>query len=72
VVGPAYHALDLTLGKTFPIKEQVRAEFGAEAFNVTNTPSLMAPNTNFGNAAFGTITRAFDPRVFELVMKVHF
>jgi Carboxypeptidase regulatory-like domain/TonB dependent receptor len=72
VVGPAYRALDVMFGKTFPIREQVRAEFRAEAFNVTNTPSLMAPNTSFGNAAFGTITRAFDPRVFEFVMKVHF
>ena len=72
VVGTSYRALDVMLGKTFPIKEQVQAEFRAEAFNVTNTPSLMAPNTSFGNAAFGTITRAFDPRVFEFVMKVHF
>jgi len=72
VVGPSYRALDVMLGKTFPIKEQVQAEFRAEAFNVTNTPSLMAPNTSFGNAAFGTITRALDPRVFEFVMKVHF
>jgi len=72
VVGPAYRALDIMLGKTFPVKEQVRLEFRAEAFNVTNTPSLMAPNVNFGNAAFGTITRAFDPRVFEFVLKVHF
>jgi len=72
VVGPSYRALDVMLGKTFPISESVRAEFRAEAFNVTNTPSLMAPNVNFGNAGFGTITRAFDPRVFEFVTKVHF
>jgi hypothetical protein len=72
VVGPAYRTFDAMVGKTFPIKEQVRAEFRAEAFNVTNTPSLMAPNTSFGNAAFGTITRAYDPRVFEFVVKVHF
>jgi hypothetical protein len=72
VVGPAYRTLDVMLGKTFPIREAVRLEFRAEAFNVTNTPSFMAPNTSFGNAAFGTITRAFDPRVFEFVMKMHF
>jgi len=72
VVGPAYRALDVMLGKTFPIKEQVRAELRAELFNVTNTPSLMAPNTSFGNAAFGTITRSYDPRVLEFVLKVHF
>ena len=72
VVGPGYQTLDVMLGKTFPITEQNAAEFRAEAFNVTNTPPLAAPNTSFGNAAFGTITRALDPRVFEMVMKLHF
>ena len=72
VVGPGYRTLDVMLGKTFPISEQLRAEFRAEAFNVTNTPPLTAPNTSFGTAAFGTITRALDPRVFEFVVKLHF
>jgi hypothetical protein len=72
VVGPAYRTLDAVVGKTFPIREQVGFEFRAEAFNVTNTPSLMAPNTSFGASAFGTITRAYDPRVFEFVTKLHF
>ena len=72
VVGPGYQTLDVVLAKIFPIKEQFRAEFRVEAFNVTNTPPLTAPNTSFGTAAFGTITRAFDPRVFELVLKLHF
>src|SRR5439155_13204400 len=71
VAGPAYRALDVMLGKTFPIKDQIRVEFRAESFNVTNTPSLMAPNVSFENVAFGTITRAFDPRVFELALKLH-
>ena len=72
VVGPGYRALDVMLGKTFQINEALRAELRAEAFNVTNTPSLGAPNTSFGTTAFGTITRAFDPRVFEFALKVHF
>jgi hypothetical protein len=72
VVGPGYRTLDVMLGKSVPISEAVRAEFRAEAFNVTNTPQLTAPNTSFGNAAFGTITRALDPRVFEIVLKIHF
>jgi hypothetical protein len=72
VVGPEYGSLDLMLGKTFSIREPIRVEIRAEAFNVTNTPPLTAPNTSFGTAAFGTITRALDPRVFELVLKVHF
>ena len=72
VVGPGYRTLDVMLGKTFSISERLRVEFRAEAFNVTNTPQLTAPNTSFGTAAFGTITRALDPRVFEFVLKLHF
>ena len=45
VVGPDYRVMDVMVGKTFPIREQIRAEFRAEAFNVTNTPPLAAPNT---------------------------
>jgi hypothetical protein len=60
------------VGKTFSITEKLRAEFRAEAFNILNTPPLGNPNGSFGNAAFGTITTALDPRVFELVMKLHF
>jgi hypothetical protein len=52
--------------------ERVRADFRAEVFNLTNTPPLGNPNGSFGNAAFGSITTALDPRVFELVLKLHF
>ena len=44
----------------------------AEAFNVSNTPPLNDPNGSFGSAAFGSITSAGNPRVFEFVAKVHF
>ena len=72
VVGPGYRTLDVMLGKTFPLADHWRAEFRAEAFNVTNTPPLGNPNGSFGNPAFGTITTALDPRVFEFVLKLHF
>jgi hypothetical protein len=72
VVGPGYRALDVMLGKTFPVSERVRMEFRAEAFNVLNTPPLGNPNGSLGNPAFGTITTALDPRVYELVVKLHF
>ncbi|HYP08571.1 MAG TPA: TonB-dependent receptor [Bryobacteraceae bacterium] len=72
VVGPSYRTLDLMVGKTFDVGERMKAEFRAEAFNVTNTPPLGNPNGTFGGAAFGTITTAGDPRVYELVMKVRF
>jgi hypothetical protein len=72
VVGPGYTTLDVMLGKTIALRERMRLEIRAEAFNALNTPPLGNPNGNFGNVAFGTITTALDPRVYELVMKLHF
>lgn len=72
VVGPGYSTLDLMVGKTIALRERMRLEIRAEAFNALNTPPLGNPNGSFGNAAFGTITTALDPRVYELVMKLHF
>jgi hypothetical protein len=72
VVGPGYSTADVMLGKSFALTERVRAEFRAEAFNVTNTPPLGNPNGSFGTAAFGSITTALDPRVFEVVVKLQF
>jgi hypothetical protein len=72
VAGPGYKTLDVMLGKSFTIGERRRAEVRAEAFNATNTPPLGNPNGSFGNAGFGTITTALDPRVFEVVLKLHF
>ncbi|MEP6961161.1 MAG: carboxypeptidase regulatory-like domain-containing protein, partial [Acidobacteriota bacterium] len=72
VVGPAYRVADVMIGKTFTLTERLRAEFRAEAFNVTNTPPLGNPNVSFGNTAFGSITTALDPRVFEFVLKFQF
>ncbi|HYL73879.1 MAG TPA: carboxypeptidase-like regulatory domain-containing protein [Bryobacteraceae bacterium] len=72
VRGPGYQHADLMLGKIFRLTERANLEFRAEVFNVSNTPPLGQPNGVLGNAAFGSITSALDPRVFELGMKLHF
>ncbi|MBY0374290.1 MAG: TonB-dependent receptor [Bryobacteraceae bacterium] len=72
VLGPGYATLDLMLGRTFSLTERLSAEFRAEAFNSTNTPPLGNPNGAFGTPAFGSITTALDPRVYEFVVKLHF
>jgi hypothetical protein len=72
VRGPGFRTIDLMVGKSLAVTERLRAEFRAEAFNTTNTPQLGNPNGAFGTVAFGTITAAFDPRVYELVLKIHF
>lgn len=72
VRGPGYRAVDLMADKTFVLTGRFRTELRAEVFNVTNTPPLGNPNGAFGTAAFGTITTALDPRVFEFVLKLQF
>jgi hypothetical protein len=72
VRGPGLQNADLMIGKTFRVTERANLEFRAEAFNVSNTPPLNDPNGSFGSAAFGSITSAGNPRVFEVVGKVHF
>ena len=47
-------------------------ELRVEAFNLTNTPPLGAPNGVLGAPGFGSITTAGDPRVVQLGVKVHF
>lgn len=72
VRGPGLQNADLMLGKTFLLNERMKLETRAEVFNVSNTPPLNDPNGSFGSAAFGSITSAGNPRVFEFVGKLHF
>ena len=72
VRGPGLQNADLMIGKTFQVTERVRAEFRAEAFNVSNTPPLNDPNGSIGSAAFGSIASAGNARDFEFVVKLHF
>jgi hypothetical protein len=72
VRGPGLQNADLMIGKTFRVTERLFLEFRAEAFNVSNTPPLNDPNGSFGSAAFGSITAAGNPRVFEFAGKVRF
>lgn len=43
--GPRYFNLDLGLGKTFPIHENVNLKFRCDAFNALNHPSFSTPSS---------------------------
>ena len=49
-------SLDLTIGKNFPIYEQMFFRLQGMFYNVTNTPQFGSPNTSVTNAAFGSIS----------------
>ena len=72
VRGPAYRNIDLALGKSVPLGASRSLELRVEAFNLTNTPPLGAPNGVLNSPGFGSITSAGDPRVIQLGLKVHF
>jgi hypothetical protein len=72
VRGPEYAAADFMIGKSVALTDRIRAELRVAVFNVSNTPPLGQPNGTFGSAAFGAITTAGDPRVFELVARIKF
>ncbi|MCU1328125.1 MAG: carboxypeptidase regulatory-like protein [Bryobacterales bacterium] len=65
--GPGTVSWDLSVFKSFQVPEGIKAQFRAEALNVTNTPQFYGPNTTFTNASFGLITsQANYPRLIQL------
>jgi Carboxypeptidase regulatory-like domain/TonB dependent receptor/TonB-dependent Receptor Plug Domain len=74
--GPGDTSLDLGLARRFTLREWLRLEFRAEAFNVSNTPSFANPSGNASSGTFGHITStagsAADSRVIRFSGKFTF
>ena len=70
--GPAFYNLDLTLARTFPIKEHVKFQFRAEASNAFNIVSLGQPGNTVNTATFGVISSASAMRQIQLGAKISF
>ena len=65
--------VDFSLFKTFPIKESVKLEFRAEAFNIFNIQNLSPPGVDIGTADAGVVSSvAVPPREIQLGMKLRF
>jgi hypothetical protein len=70
--GPGEVGFDFALYKTFIVREDMRLQFRAEAFNATNTPQFGVPNAQVGNPAFGIIGSAERSRNLQLGLKFLF
>ena len=70
----AYHNLDTSVFRRFPLYEQVALEFRAEAFNTLNNLILGTPGTNTTvPRTFGLITgQANSPRQMQFALKLFF
>ena len=72
VRGPNYRNADIALIKRVHFNETKNLEIRVEAFNITNTPPLGAPNAVLASPGFGSITSAGDPRVIQFGIKFNF
>lgn len=71
-LGPGVEVSNMALYKDFPIHESLGMEFRAEYFNVFNHTNPNGPNVTAGNAAFGQISGAKDPRIGQMSLKISF
>jgi len=72
--GPGRDNWNMSLFKSFLFSEArgSRLEFRAESFNTWNHTEFNAVSTNLGDSKFGQVTSAFEPRIFQLGMKIVF
>jgi len=71
--GPGILNLDLAVHKTIPIRERATLQFRGEFFNALNHTQFLNPDGNITDGSnFGLVTRARDPRLIQLALKVTF
>jgi hypothetical protein len=70
--GPHFADFTIAAHKNLVVTERWRAQLRGEFFNVLNRANYDNPVDNLGNAAFGRILTAADPRQVQLMIKVTF
>lgn len=59
--GPGYYNMDLSVVRTFRIREYATLEVRADAMGLTNTPHFGSPNASVSGGNFGVITGFVEP-----------
>ena len=73
--GPHFRHLDVSAFKTFDVVNNLKLQFRAEFFNLTNTPNFAEPDGALGDATFGTISSTqgnSNPREIQFALKLTF
>ena len=78
--GPGVNNFDLSLLKEFPIQEQMRFQFRAEAYNAFNHAQFSAMDTSARfdangkqtNAGLSSFTAARAPRIMQFALRFYF
>ena len=69
---PSLTNFDFSLTKNTRITERFTTQFRAEFFNAFNHANFGSPGTALGNANFGVISSALDPRIIQFGLKILF
>ena len=72
IYGPGQDQVDFSMAKTFPIYEHANLELRGEFFNVFNHAQFSVPDASTGDAQFGVVTSARDPRIVQLSGRIVF
>ena len=72
VLNPGIFQLDMSLSRTFKIREAQTIQVRGEAFNLPNHLNPGAPTTGLNSTNFGKITTAADPRLMQFALKYVF
>jgi len=72
ILAPAQWQFDLSLSRTFQVRERQKVEFRGEAFNVTNSLRRDDPTNTLNSNTFGQIVSAKDARVMQFALKYLF
>jgi len=67
-----YFSLDVSLVRTFALTGDLRLQFRAESFNVTNHVNLGLPVADLNSANFGRVFSAGPPRLMQFALKLMF
>jgi hypothetical protein len=70
--GPGTYNTDISMSKSFRIREAMNLRFRAEAFNALNHMSLGDPTTSLSGAGFGLIRSGSAARIVQLALKFIF
>jgi hypothetical protein len=63
---------DLSVIRSFPIRERMRLQFRAEFLNAPNHPDFGQPGKSLGGAGFGVVSSADDARTIQLGLRLAF
>ncbi|MDQ2950539.1 MAG: hypothetical protein M3Y27_32160 [Acidobacteriota bacterium] len=70
--GPGVANFDMSLLKSFRLREWMQAQLGVETFNTFNHSQFEGVGNQLGSATFGVVTSARDPRILQLRVKISF